>query len=130
MEIMKLMPTGKDYLWGGTRLKEEYNKKIDMTPLAETWECSIHPDGPSYISNGENKGKTLAKVLEQHSEYIGTKVEDGKLPVLVKFIDAKKKLSVQVHPSDEYARKHEGDNGKSLCQQFLLQLVTCIVLPA
>ena len=45
--------------------------------------------------------------------YIGTKVEDGKLPVLVKFIDAKKDLSVQVHPSDEYARKHEGDNGKT-----------------
>ena len=40
MEIMKLIPTGKDYLWGGTRLREEYGKKIDLTPLAETWECS------------------------------------------------------------------------------------------
>lgn len=45
MEIMKLIPTGKDYLWGGTRLREEYGKKIDLTPLAETWECSVHPDG-------------------------------------------------------------------------------------
>lgn len=44
MEIMKLIPTGKDYLWGGTRLREEYGKKIDLTPLAETWECSVHPD--------------------------------------------------------------------------------------
>ena len=113
MEIMKLVPTGKDYLWGGTRLREEYGKKIDMTPLAETWECSVHPDGPSYIANGEFKGVALADVLKQHPEYIGTKVEDGKLPVLVKFIDAKKDLSVQVHPSDEYARKHEGDNGKT-----------------
>lgn len=106
MEIMKLVPTGKDYLWGGTRLREEYGKKIDLTPLAETWECSVHPDGPSHIGNGEFKGLELAEVLKRHPEYIGTKVEDGKLPVLVKFIDAKKDLSVQVHPSDEYAREH------------------------
>lgn len=77
MEIMKLVPTGKDYLWGGTRLREEYGKKIDMTPLAETWECSVHPDGPSYIANGEFKGVALADVLKQHPEYIGTKVEDA-----------------------------------------------------
>lgn len=113
MEIMKLIPTGKDYLWGGTRLREEYGKEIDLTPLAETWECSVHPDGPSYVANGTYKGKTLAEVLKAHSEYLGTKVENGELPVLVKFIDAKKDLSVQVHPSDEYAREHEGDNGKT-----------------
>jgi len=98
MEIMKLIPTGKDYLWGGTRLREEYGKKIDLTPLAETWECSVHPDGPSYVANGTYKGKTLAEVLKEHPEYLGTKVENGELPVLVKFIDAKKDLSVQVHP--------------------------------
>ena len=109
MEIMKLIPTGKDYLWGGTRLREEYGKKIGLTPLAETWECSVHPDGPSYVANGTYKGKTLADVLKEHPEYLGTKVENGELPVLVKFIDAKKDLSVQVHPSDEYAREHEGD---------------------
>lgn len=87
---MKLVPTGKDYLWGGTRLRKEYGKKIDMTPLAKTWECSVHPDGPSYIANGEFKGVVLVDVLKQYSEYIGTKVEDGTLLVLVKFIDAKK----------------------------------------
>lgn len=113
MEIMKLIPTGKDYLWGGTRLREEYGKKIDLTPLAETWECSVHPDGPSYVANGTYKGNTLADVLKAHPEYLGTKVENGELPVLVKFIDAKKDLSVQVHPSDDYAREHEGDNGKT-----------------
>ena len=113
MEIMKLIPTGKDYLWGGTRLREEYGKKIDLNPLAETWECSVHPDGPSYVANGIYKGQTLAEVLSAHPEYLGTKVENGKLPVLVKFIDAKKDLSVQVHPNDEYARAHEGDNGKT-----------------
>lgn len=113
MEIMKLIPTGKDYLWGGTRLREEYGKKIDLTPLAEIWECSVHPDGPCYVANDINKGKTLAEVLKEHPEYLGTKVENGKLPVLVKFIDAKKDLSVQVHPDDKFAREHENDTGKT-----------------
>lgn len=113
MEIFKLQPAGKDYFWGGTRLRDEYGKKIDLTPLAETWECSVHPDGPSKIANGKYRGKTLAEVLEQHSEYLGTKVENGELPILVKFIDAKKDLSVQVHPDDEYAREHEHQNGKT-----------------
>ena len=115
MEIMKLIPTGKDYLWGGTRLREEYGKKIDLTPLAETWECSVYPDGPSYVANGTYKEKTLADVLKAHPEYLGTKVDNGELPVLVKFIDAKKDLSVQVHPSDEYALRVEGEFGKSEC---------------
>ena len=113
MEILKLQPYGKDYLWGGTRLRDEYGKKIDLTPLAETWECSVHPDGPSVIANGEFKGQTLAEVLKRHPEYLGSKVKNGELPVLVKFIDAKKDLSVQVHPDDDYAQEHEGDNGKT-----------------
>lgn len=113
MEIMKLIPTGKDYLWGGIRLRKEYGKKIDLSPLAETWECSVHPDGPSYIANGSFKGWTLAEVLKTYPKYLGTKVDNGELPVLVKFIDAKKDLSVQVHPNDEYAKEYEGDNGKT-----------------
>lgn len=113
MEILKLLPAGKDYLWGGTRLRDEYGKKIDLTPLAETWECSVHPDGPSIVSNGSFKDRTLAEVLEEHPEYLGSKVQDGKLPVLVKFIDAKQDLSVQVHPDDEYAEVHEHQNGKT-----------------
>ena len=63
MEILKMMPCGKDYFWGGTRLRDEYGKKINLMPLAETWECSVHPDGPSYIKNGKFKGMTLAEVL-------------------------------------------------------------------
>lgn len=113
MEILKLLPAGKDYLWGGTRLKEEYGKKIDMIPLAETWECSVHPDGTSIVASGAYKGMTLAEVLQQHSEYLGDKVQNGELPVLVKFIDAKQDLSVQVHPNDEYAWKYEHQNGKT-----------------
>lgn len=112
MEIMKLIPSGKDYLWGGTRLKDEYSKKIDMNPLAESWECSVHPDGLCYVANGKYKGKTLKEVLDEHPEYIGTKA-NGEFPILAKFIDAKKDLSVQVHPDDEYAREKEKDNGKT-----------------
>lgn len=112
MEIMKLIPSGKDYLWGGTRLKDEYGKKIDMNPLAESWECSVHSDGPCYVANGRYKGKTLKEVLEEHPEYIGTKA-NGEFPILAKFIDAKKDLSVQVHPDDEYALEYEGQNGKT-----------------
>ncbi len=114
MEPMLLKPIGKDYLWGGTRLKEEYNKDIDMTPLAETWECSTHPDGQSIVASGEFKGKTLAEVIKAHPEYLGTKYKDkGELPIIVKLIDAKEKLSVQVHPDDKYALEHENQKGKT-----------------
>ena len=109
-----LSPAGKDYLWGGERLKDEYGKKIDLVPLAETWECSAHPDGPSVVMNGEHSGKTLIEVINGHPEYLGTKCNpDDGFPILIKFIDAAKDLSVQVHPDDEYAKEHEGDRGKT-----------------
>lgn len=114
MEPMLLKPVGMNHLWGGTRLKREYSKQINMEPLAETWECSAHPDGPSTIVNGKFAGMTLDKVLEIHPEYLGTKIEKEQgLPILVKFIDADKDLSVQVHPDDDYARKYENQNGKT-----------------
>lgn len=113
MEILRLQPAGMDYLWGGTRLRDEYGKKIEMTPLAETWECSVHPDGPSIVANGEYRGKTLVYVLEKHPEWMGTKVQNSEFPILAKFIDAQKDLSVQVHPDDAYARKYEQQNGKT-----------------
>ena len=109
-----LKPAGKDYLWGGTRLNDEFAKGIDLNPLAETWECSTHPDGPSTVASGTFAGQTLTEVLAAHPEFLGSRHPDGKFPLLIKFIDAKKDLSVQVHPDDEYARVHEnGQNGKS-----------------
>lgn len=110
-----LTPAGKDYLWGGNRLKTEFNKEIDLVPLAETWECSTHPDGPSVIVTGTHAGKTLAELLKEHPEYLGKHPgTEGELPVLIKFIDAKKNLSVQVHPDDDYARTYEnGQLGKT-----------------
>lgn len=112
-----LRPAGKDYLWGGQRLNDDYSKGIDLDPLAETWECSTHPDGPSTVASGTYKGLELRRVLEIRPDFLGTHpkglVEEG-LPVLIKFIDAMKNLSVQVHPSDEHAREHEnGQLGKS-----------------
>ena len=114
MEPMLLKPVGKDYLWGGNRLKTEFYKNIPKDPLAETWECSAHPDGPSMVVNGVFSGCTLDEVLSQHPEYLGSKVDQQYgLPILVKFIDAEQDLSIQVHPDDTYARVHENDFGKT-----------------
>ena len=103
-----LQPSGKDYLWGGQRLNTEFEKQIDLDPLAETWECSTHPDGPSIVKTGGFKGQTLSKVISDNPQFLGARhSEDKALPILIKFIDAKSDLSVQVHPDDEYAKLHE-----------------------
>lgn len=116
IEPFLLKPAGKDYLWGGTRLREEFGKELPLNPLAETWECSTHPDGPSVVDGGTFDGCTLKEVLAKYPEYIGSKYrnENGDLPILIKFIDAAAALSVQVHPDDEYAAKYEnGSKGKT-----------------
>jgi len=110
-----LRPSGKDYLWGGKRLNDEFEKQIPMSPLAETWECSTHPEGSSWVVGGEYDGMELARILRQHPEYLGTHPNThGELPILIKFIDADKDLSVQVHPDDDYAEACEqGQRGKT-----------------
>lgn len=110
-----LKPVGKDYLWGGSRLNDDFSKGIDIEPLAETWECSTHPDGTSSVASGEFCGRLLSEVLKEHPEFLGTHPEaNGELPILIKFIDAKKDLSVQVHPDDTYAfEKENGQKGKT-----------------
>ncbi len=110
-----LKPWGKDYLWGGRRLNDDFSKDIPLFPLAETWECSTHPDGLSLAASGEFAGQTLAEVLNAHPEFLGTHPQTrGELPILVKLIDARENLSVQVHPTDAYAAAHEqGMQGKT-----------------
>ena len=111
-----LKPSAKDYLWGGNRLNQEFTKNIDLEPLAETWECSTHPNGPSIVVSGQYKGLFLSDVLKLHPEYLGShpQSKNGQIPILIKFIDANKDLSVQVHPTDEYAKEHEnGSLGKT-----------------
>ena len=113
-----LAPAYKDYLWGGSRLNDDFGKKIESDPLAETWECSTHPAGQSTVASGDFAGQTLGDVLKKCPEFLGThplQTTEGEpvLPILVKLIDAYKDLSVQVHPDDEYAKEHEGDLGKT-----------------
>lgn len=110
--ILKLKSVTKDYIWGGTRLRDEYGKTGDSQRLAESWELSCHPDGMSLIDGGEYDGVTLRDFVEKFPETAGKKCQ-GEIPVLIKLIDAKDNLSIQVHPDNEYARKYEGDNGKT-----------------
>ncbi len=111
---IKLRPIFKDYLWGGNKLVKEYNKKCDFPKVAESWELSVHKDGESIIADGEFKGKPLSEYLENNPDAIGesAKVFEN-FPILIKFIDAKDNLSIQVHPQDEYALKNNGEYGKT-----------------
>lgn len=115
MSILKLKPTCKDYIWGGHRLAEEYGIEYDGDILAEAWELSCHPDGPSMIINGRYAGKTLAEYIEAEGrEVLGTHCRRFRdFPILTKFIDAKQNLSIQVHPDNRYALKNEGQYGKT-----------------
>ena len=112
---VKLSPAYKDYLWGGERLKTYFNKNTDITPLAESWELSTHKDGQSVVASGEYVGLALSEYIDKIGKSsLGTRAERfDYLPLLIKFIDAKGSLSVQVHPSDEYAMRVEGEYGKS-----------------
>lgn len=93
----------------------EFGKEYDGDKLAETWELSCHPDGPSYVANGEYAGETLSEyILMEGKKVTGTHSRHySQFPLLIKFIDAKDDLSIQVHPDDEYAMKNEGQYGKT-----------------
>lgn len=113
--MFKLKPAFKDYLWGGKKLKEEYGKNSDLDIVAETWELSTHPDGLTIIGSGEYEGKTLLEYIkEKGKDALGLKCSlENDIPILIKFIDAKDALSIQVHPDNEYALKNENDFGKT-----------------
>lgn len=122
MEPLKLTPAFQNYLWGGTRLKEEFGKQCNFDRVAESWELSCHPAGLSVIANSVNKGMTLKNYLEQ--DWLARVGECAAqfpvFPVLVKLIDAREDLSVQVHPDDAYAAEHEnGQYGKTECWYVL-----------
>lgn len=108
-----LIPAAKDYLWGGSRLNDDFQFNIPISPFAEAWVCSTHPDGSAFLPDF---GCSLSEMLTLHPEYLGThasSVAGGELPILIKLIDAKRDLSIQVHPSDEYAEKVENCLGKA-----------------
>ena len=106
MEITKLTPAVKAYIWGGEKLKN-YGKTADGI-IAETWELSFHKDGMCLTPNG----RSLAEVVTAAD--LGENVKNFDFfPMLIKFIDAADNLSVQVHPSDAYSLKNEGQLGKT-----------------
>ncbi len=114
MEIYKLTPAVKDYLWGGQRLREDFSIKADSERIAEAWVFSCHPDGRTRIDGGDSDGASLAGLLSHHSEYMGSHSKNfTRFPVLVKLIDAGDDLSIQVHPDDDYAAQAEEDQGKT-----------------
>lgn len=112
---IKLLPAFKDYLWGGEKLRTHYGKQTDISPLAESWELSTHKDGQSIVASGQYMGLSLSEYIEKiGKDALGKRAERfDYFPLLIKLIDAKKSLSVQVHPSDEYAMRVEGEYGKS-----------------
>lgn len=113
--IVKLLPAFKDYLWGGTKLRDIYKKDCSLEKVAESWELSAHTAGESIVNGSEYDGLTLSRLIEKAGRGIlgknCEKFED--FPVLIKFIDAKNPLSIQVHPSDEYALRVEHEYGKT-----------------
>ena len=115
MPILKLKPACKSYLWGGDRLKAEYHKDCPQTPLAETWELSCHPDGPSEIVNGTFAGRTLREyIAAMGKRVLGSNCQVfGEFPILIKFIDARDNLSIQVHPNNMDALEQEHQYGKT-----------------
>ncbi len=114
MTPFELIPPIKDYIWGGTRLRDEYGKESELDRLAESWELSCHKDGQSIIKTGEYAGMMLSEFIAAHPEALGSACGRFEyFPVLIKLIDAHDNLSVQVHPDNEYALRVEGEYGKT-----------------
>lgn len=113
MKPIKFYGVYKDYLWGGNKMRHKYSINTDVSPIAESWVLSVHPDGMSVIKGGEKDGLSLADYIKADPSVLGSHRKNDELPVLIKFIDAADNLSVQVHPNDEQARLLENQNGKT-----------------
>ncbi|MDD4003066.1 MAG: class I mannose-6-phosphate isomerase [Clostridia bacterium] len=111
MEIIKTLPVYKDYIWGGTKLKSLWNKNSEKDIIAESWELSLHKDGVCRADGGKYSGRFLDQIITP--EMIGENNSLSRFPILIKLIDARQNLSVQVHPDDAYALKNENDYGKT-----------------
>ena len=114
-DIMRLEPAFKDNLWGGTKLRTVFGKKCDYDVIGESWELSAHPDGQSVIASGIFTGMYFGEFIEKYGhDVVGWKSSSlDRFPVLIKFIDAKKDLSIQIHPDDDYALEIENEFGKN-----------------
>ena len=111
---LKLSYITKSPLWGGRRLLDGWGMKADADTVGEAWMLSVRAKEMSVIQNGDAAGKTMREYIDEHGPaVIGTAYAGGDFPLLVKLIDACDKLSVQVHPNDDYAARVENDRGKT-----------------
>ena len=111
---LKLKPAVKEIIWGGDKLKTAYGKEAPFEKLAESWELTVRPDGMNVIENGEYAGMTLGEYIENAgNSVIAAGYDADRFPLLIKFIDARDRLSIQVHPSDDYALANENEYGKT-----------------
>ncbi|MFA7663370.1 MAG: type I phosphomannose isomerase catalytic subunit [Clostridia bacterium] len=109
-----LEPFIADYLWGGSKLITEWGKDQRKTKIAETWELSAFPNKESIVCSGPLIGKNLSSILKSDPAIFGNRIKDySEFPLLIKIINAEQNLSIQVHPSDSYAKRYEGQLGKS-----------------
>ena len=110
MEPFTLTPACKDYLWGGRRLKDDWGMRTDLETVAESWELSAHPAGDGVVADGPWAGRSFSEAVRAHPEIVSRRHgPDDPFPLLVKLIDARLPLSVQVHPDDAYAAQHHGE---------------------
>lgn len=117
--IIELVPVFKEKIWGGRKLETEFGYEIPAGPVGECWAISAHPAGDDEIASGEYAGRTLSWLWDEHRELFGN-CEGDRFPLLVKIIDAKDDLSIQVHPDNDYAAEHEdGSLGKKECWYVL-----------
>ena len=118
--LMFLQPVFKEMIWGGSRLATEFGYDIPGDDTGECWGISAHPNGDCTVRSGEYSGMKLSQVWSEHPELFGREKAEGVFPLLTKIIDAKADLSIQVHPSDDYAKVHEnGSLGKTECWYIL-----------
>ncbi len=114
---IKFTPILKDKIWGGQKLKTLLNKNSDLPNIGESWEISDVEGDTSVVCNGSLKGKSLKQLLETYKENLiglhNYKTFKDKFPLLIKFIDAKEDLSIQLHPNDELAAKRHNSFGKT-----------------
>ena len=108
----KLAPAFKDYVWGGYKLSAEYNKPSGL--IAESWELSVHKDGDCTIKDGRFEGMAFSRFCKENPALTGTNaLAFDRFPILIKLIDSREDLSVQVHPDDTFALANEEDYGKT-----------------
>lgn len=112
LTVIKLAPVQVERIWGGTWLREQFGYVTKSETIGETWVISAHPSGNCKVLNSIYKGMSLSDLYDIRRDLFANDPSE-KFPLLVKFIDAKEDLSVQVHPNDDYARRHENQNGKS-----------------